>query len=200
MTGAPTHLRSDRERVAVLERRLEILEATVQRQRLALPRWPKRVWLATTTTSGTYPSAPADTFEFIFANGTFTETAGDQTATLTDRQSSAPRVAHSIGGVYYPEDAEIYVAEIDRQYWIIGGEHIARVIDFELDEALATTDANKTASVDAYYDGGDPGSTVEVYNRAASTNYIFEGDSGDKGIALWDDVRGNYRIVQMECP
>jgi hypothetical protein len=54
--------------------------------------------------------------------------------------------------------------------------------------------------VAASWDGPSPGSTVTVYNLPASTNYVFSGASGNKGLATYDDTGDKYWIVQMECP
>ncbi len=77
----------------------------------------------------------------------------------------------------------------------------ARFINFELTAAL--TVASAAADVDDFWDGINPDPDDEgitVYNRVASTGWIFEGDSGDKGIAVYDDQEDKYRIIQIECP
>ena len=81
------------------------------------------------------------------------------------------------------------------------GNPKAQWIYFTLPGALATTDASKAScTVNDFWQGSDPGSTVTVYNAPASTNYIFSGASGNKGMACYDDIEDKYRIVQMECP
>lgn len=78
----------------------------------------------------------------------------------------------------------------------------ARWIEFHLDEALATTDASCDATVDAYHDGRDPdpsNSGITLYNKSASTNYIFEGSTNDKGEALYSPENNYYIIIQLEC-
>ena len=194
MAGAPTNPQSDHTRVGVLERRVAILEAELSRRRRAAAVWPKPVHLAETTTSSVYPAPPGDTFQFFFSNGTFTESDGDQTAVLTARQNTPQRLAHAIDGRYYPDDADVLVAAIDRKYWIIGGQAISKVIDFTLTSAIVSAAASALASVDAYYDGADPGSLGQtVYNTHSAIYYAPIGASGQ---AIWDDFRGRYQIVQ----
>jgi len=84
--------------------------------------------------------------------------------------------------------------------------HKAKHIEFTLGAAaLTTADASSAgATVDNFFDGinPDPGNDkITVYNKLASgAVYIFEGDSGDKGVAVYDDQEDKYRIIQMECP
>ena len=94
-------------------------------------------------------------------------------------------------------------------YEIIQLFHKARFINFELTAALETTHQYKGATVDNFWDGLDPDPDDEgivVWNRVTHTpgTYIFEGDIGDKGMAVYDEKgdtgAGCYRIWQMECP
>lgn len=86
----------------------------------------------------------------------------------------------------------------------LGGKTVgtkAALIEFTLPSALATTDASKAGcTVDNYIQGPNPGATVTVYNKTASSNYIFSGASGHKGWAAYDDRADKYRILQIECP
>lgn len=86
-----------------------------------------------------------------------------------------------------------------------GGEgQLKPLCRFRLDAALATADASKAAVITAQYGCGvahSTTSTITVYNlqNGAASAYLFEGSSGDAGLAYWDSAR-NWRIVQMECP
>lgn len=75
----------------------------------------------------------------------------------------------------------------------------SRWIEFALSESMAAADASATASVDNYWGGDNPGASVTVWNKSASTNYIFSGTTGAKGLATYDDRASKWRIVQMEC-
>jgi hypothetical protein len=81
--------------------------------------------------------------------------------------------------------------------------HQARWIKFVVNDGsgFSTTDSSVTVDGVEYFDGDEPSTAVTtVYNVAASSNYIFEGDDNDKGMALYDPVNDKYWIVQMECP
>jgi hypothetical protein len=81
------------------------------------------------------------------------------------------------------------------------GKGQAGFVRFTLPGALATTDASKAScTVDGYWGGGDPGTTITVYNLPASANYIFSGASGNKGLASYDVANDKYWIIQMQCP
>lgn len=76
----------------------------------------------------------------------------------------------------------------------------ARFAFFTLPGALANTDASKAScTVGTYFGGPSPGSTITVWNPPASSNYIFSGASGNKGIAVYDSDSAKWWIVQMEC-
>lgn len=75
----------------------------------------------------------------------------------------------------------------------------ARWIHFTLPSRLAPTDASKAScTVVDYWDGSDPGSTVTVYNIAASSAYLYWGPSGGKGLACYDAEEDKYKCVKVE--
>ncbi len=94
----------------------------------------------------------------------------------------------------------IRVSDVDR-WEIIELDHQARWIEFVVNDAggFATTDASVTVDGITYHDGydADPEITT-VYNKSASSDYIFEGDDDDRGIALYDPLSGQYTIAGME--
>lgn len=72
---------------------------------------------------------------------------------------------------------------------------------FTLSGALTTSTSSVSGcTVNRYFGGANPGATITVSNVPASSNYIFSGASGHKGIAVYDERSGNYWIIQMECP
>lgn len=76
----------------------------------------------------------------------------------------------------------------------------AKWILFTLVGTLTTSSASQSSvTVSDYWQGSDPGSTVTLYNVPASSNYIFSGSSGAKGLACYDDIEQKYKIVQIEC-
>ncbi len=90
----------------------------------------------------------------------------------------------------------------DSERWeILDVQRLAKHVEFTLGTALATTDASvSNATVTDFYEGISPTGTQTVYNRSASSNFIFEGDIGDKGMAVLDYSDGRYKIWMMECP
>ena len=94
-------------------------------------------------------------------------------------------------------------------YEIVQLFHKARFIEFYLDEALAITDEHKTAIIMVrgakrmFWDGIDPdpaGDGFEVYNALLDDGgeYLFEGEKGDKGYAVYDEHDDKYWIVLMK--
>lgn len=93
--------------------------------------------------------------------------------------------------------------------WVTEPGQQAAWIEFTVDEVpgtgtdggFTTSDSSVSVSGVVYHSGGAPTVPItEVYNLPASSNYIFEGDEGDKGAALLDSDTGLYWIIQMECP
>tara|TARA_R100000149_G_scaffold14534_1_gene5564 strand:+ start:4388 stop:7132 length:2745 start_codon:yes stop_codon:yes gene_type:complete len=78
-----------------------------------------------------------------------------------------------------------------------------RLVRFTLNSALTTSDTSKPATItDQYGPGTDnPNTAIDVYNLEthATGTYVFEGDSGDAGLAMLDKDQ-EYRIIQIECP
>ena len=91
----------------------------------------------------------------------------------------------------------------DEDRWeIVSMPGQALKIHFSLSGALATMDATGTATVDHFYNGYDPDYTDEgitVHNLPISSDYQYEGDSGDKGAAWYDWKNDKYWIDDMEC-
>jgi hypothetical protein len=93
----------------------------------------------------------------------------------------------------------------DRDVWeLIDLEHQALWIEFVVNNGsagFATTDASTGVDGITYHNGYTPTTGITtVYNKSASSNYIFEGDDNDKGIAHYSLGTDKYIIQQMECP
>lgn len=78
-------------------------------------------------------------------------------------------------------------------------------IEFTADGAFTTADAGIAVKDVIYHNGNEPSTPVTiVYNKAISTDYLFEGDDGDMGMALYDSTDDHdphrYTVVQFECP
>ena len=79
--------------------------------------------------------------------------------------------------------------------------HKATHVRFALPSALTTSDASKSGcTTDDFWGGITPGSTVTVHNLPASSGFMFEGASGAKGLATYDEEDDRYWIVQLQCP
>lgn len=79
--------------------------------------------------------------------------------------------------------------------------HQARWIEFTTTEAFATTDADVDVDDVVYHDGYEPDTAITtVYNKAISSDYLYEGDDNDCGDARYDPEDDKYRICMMECP
>ncbi len=91
------------------------------------------------------------------------------------------------------------------KFYIVECLRPKRLVRFTLASALATSDASKSATVTNQYGDGQAHTTgaaaITVYNleTQSSGTYVFEGDSGDAGLA-YHDSGTNFRILQMECP
>ena len=94
-------------------------------------------------------------------------------------------------------------------WWVVFGDSMSLkkpLVRFTLDADLTTSDASKAATItDQYGPGADNATSITVHNleivpaTGTATEYMFEGDSGDAGYALWDSGT-NYRIIQIQCP
>jgi hypothetical protein len=129
--------------------------------------------------------------------------------TITENARYAPRVsnwditAETNGPIVClgSDDIATGIAKVH----LVGPWQRKPLVRFTLSAALATSDASKTATITNQYGFGCDGSTsaaaITVHNLLTSTasTYVFEGDSGDAGLAMWDSGT-NYRIIQMECP
>ena len=82
------------------------------------------------------------------------------------------------------------------------GFHRPLFIRVALTDTLATTDASTTDfTVLTKYAGLPAGiETISLINNpAASSNYLFEGVSGDVMLCFYDWSGGGYFIIQKEC-
>lgn len=126
------------DRVESLERQLQQVQRIQNQQpcRDGVPGAPRQVRLVkTATVSGVYPTEPADTFGVIFLDTTFTQTAGNNGHTNTDRQAAAAAYAHSMSGKYYPVGSLAFV-ERQNHRWVFIEALNTQMIPFELTAPL----------------------------------------------------------------
>lgn len=133
------------------------------------------------------------------ASGTVTVWTG---AAGSEATAGYTITAYNRSGQKVPQDKFCTLTRVDGQWYVTGksGSNAAW-IRFTLPSALTTSQASKAScTVDDYWGGDDPGATVTVYNPDASSNYIFAGPNGGKGLATWDDIDEKYWILNLECP
>ena len=106
------------QRVELLERYVGTLDDKLDRRVDPRDFLQQPVRLAKTVSSGTYPSDPASVYPIMFLNGTFTETAGNGSATYTNRSAASKRVGFALSSDYIPENTIVTVFEQNGRYWI----------------------------------------------------------------------------------
>lgn len=93
---------------------------------------------------------------------------------------------------------------MDGRWFVISMEYFKSLVRFTLDVALTTADASQTATITDQYGPGVDNTTasggITVHNllTSAAGTYMFEGNVGDAGLAMWDEGT-DYRIIQIEC-
>lgn len=105
----------------------------------------------------------------------------------------------------FPADSMHICGRLDGRLFIIHPFTYKTLVRFTLDFALTTADTSQTATITDQYGMGVDNTTASggiiVHNLETSSagTYMFEGNVGDAGLAIWD--RDNeYRIIQIECP
>ena len=112
---------------------------------------------------------------------------------------------HNLLTVPLPVDAVCNCVFMDGRWFVISMEYFKSLVRFTLNSALTTSDASKTATITNQYGPGVDNTTasggITVHNLETSSagTFVFEGNSGDAGLAMWDETT-NYRIIQIECP
>jgi hypothetical protein len=101
--------------------------------------------------------------------------------------------------VYYDDNDNVYYPITAAE----GGQ--ARFITFILTSSLTSLDSEGIGAVSTWWHGSQPTgslSAMPLHNPSAGSagGYIFEGDVGVGGIAVYDDVNENgYVIIQLAC-
>lgn len=163
------------ERVLTLERQLAGMQAELltSSARVAEPGNTHQLRIA--RISGDVSSTD-NVFPIIFLDGTFTETAGTQSATWEDRQTEARSVARTIDGENIEAGTKVVVMAWNDRWWIVssvatvGGNDIivCKASEDIEHNAYGTVQLQETIS-DNFYDDSldDAGTSVEVYNPLA---------------------------------
>jgi hypothetical protein len=78
-----------------------------------------------------------------------------------------------------------------------------RLVRFTLSATMTTSDESKAATIVNQYgpgiDHAETAITVKNMLTHVAGVYLFEGDSGDAGLAMWDSGT-TFIIIMMECP
>lgn len=194
-------------RIEQLERLVERLADEVKRLN-ELPRQQAApdVFIARTRAPNgdDYPESPANTYDLEYLDGTFTEAAGNQTATLTARSAGSQGVAHDLASNRYIEEgtAGLVVRGLNgRRYFFPiddTANQIKPIVRFTLGGALTKSTASQSATITHQYGPGTDNSTsITVHNLDLGQHYHFEGESGGVGLAR-HDTGTNYRVLVME--
>jgi len=154
-----------------------------------------------------YPTAASEpnTYYIQFLDSTYTESEGDQTPSDTARQSTGRYLAHMREAEryrYLPEGSIVGVFHDRARWWIICDpetEPEADVICAEVNMAggLDTTDANIT--IDTVSTMLPRGASTPTVTSIPNT-FDWEADNNAPLIAIYDQVLGNYKPVQVQCP
>lgn len=223
MAGAPTPDPFTDRQLLAIEQTIDRLVTQQLSQRLASHKFHRNIRLAKTVEhSSTYPVS-GDTFWVRFLDCAFNPlSAGSTTLTALERTAegdtddSADVLAREINGQYLAQGTLVFALwqrglsgdpSSYGEWWISAGasgggyKHFCR---FTLNAALATTDGSKGATIQTQWGVGTdhPSTSITVNNLLTHTSgtYVFEGDSGDAGIAIWSGSGTTWYIIQMECP
>lgn len=174
------------DRLAQLEREVQRLRAQLDGLR-AEPRLGRSydARLARTRSDGTYPTptSGANAFEFVYLDMDFTETEGDNPATLTELSAASMAVGKTSDDAYVPEETTCLAVTLPNRKKLllplvrhgsfkigIAEEGIARRSQggFVLDHGQV-----QIWTVNATHELEDTGQTVEAYN--ATSSQVFPG-------------------------
>jgi len=106
--------------------------------------------------------------------------------------------------VFLKTDDDIFISWMLAEDGSVASTVVKQFCRFTLNEALTTSDDSKAATIQTQFGNGlDHASTSITVNNLlthAEGTYVFEGDSGDAGLALYSGSGTTWYIVQMECP
>lgn len=120
---------------------------------------------------------------------------GSEAILLYDPAKQGPAAMGQVAWIQYSPEAERWeLVEVRNAY--------ARHIEFTLAETMGDGASVKLANVVDAFDGVPPGGMVPIYNRGPKDDgkYVFKGNIGDFGTAIFDPENGIYRINWIVCP
>lgn len=165
----------------------------------AVGAWQMEATTAITAASG--DTAGSGTAKILYLNSGDLDPYEPGSSPMTATVYNAHRIPLASG------DRFMGIRTLDGVLWVAAWSVVEYkpLVRFTLAAAMTTSEASKSATITAQYGPGQDNTTsaggITVHNMLTSTGgvYLFEGDSGDAGLAQWDSGT-NYRIVNMECP
>lgn len=83
------------------------------------------------------------------------------------------------------------------RYEFLVCEQIARYVEFTLTANMTGLPGSAAAGVDEFWDGVSPGATITAHDTQGNFGHAL---SGDKGLAIYDEDRGQYEIAYLPPP
>jgi len=166
------------DRIVDLEQQVQDLRRDLDayRRRDLFHQTPRQIRTAITCAiSASYPTAPADTYGIKFVDGTFTESAGDQTPTDTNRSATYQRIAHDrTPGRFLAEGTLVQVYEENSRWWIFHADQLLAWL--ELDATL--TPGSSASATLCVWNGsiyGTTGGSTTLYDPH-NRNFGLDGE------------------------
>lgn len=111
-----------KQEIELLKREMDVMRNEMRHQMQGQLTPPVQPRLArTVATSGGYPTEEStpSVYPIVFLDGSYTETPGLQTPTLTAHSASDQRVGYSLSTGYIPENSLVAVWRQNNRYWIV---------------------------------------------------------------------------------
>lgn len=185
------------ERLARLEERERALEAKIGQLHSLLARSgeARNPRLARTTSIGTYPTRAdaRNCWEIVFVDATFTDEAGVQPLTITNRRANSPwAVAHNVyNDPFIPEDTLIMVWRDNNRWWF----EYEDPIQIAVLQGTLTEGGSVDVKVQLPGGGNVPGGAVPAYDKLG----VMNGSSPHKAYIKWQREHAQYWIINKEC-
>lgn len=116
------------------------------------------------------------------------------------------RTVKSLFGHAVPSGELLFVSRSpEGTFWAVSWLNMPSLLcRFDAGAAFDSTDSSVSGTIQSYIGfGANHASTSATFNNLADNTdsaYIFEGDSGDSGLAFYTGSGTTWQIIQMECP
>lgn len=185
------------ERVARLEELVRAQAARVDQLTTLLARAGegRNPRLARTTSLGMYPTRAdaRNCWEIVFIDSTFTETAGVQSLTSTNRRAASPwAVAHNLyNDPFVPEGTLLMVWRDNNRWWFEYEDEIQIAVL----QGTLTEGGSVSVKVQLPGGGNAPGGAVTAWDKLG----VMNGSSPHKAYIKWQREHAQYWIINKEC-